>query len=73
MSRETTITCGGCGCSVTAEGYSTLWADLRKRGWTRPARKTHFCKKCSVLDLLQKESEKLPATAEAWGTASAEL
>lgn len=47
MSKRTVIICDGCGRSVTGQGYSTLVARLRGKGWVCPSGHEHYCKRCA--------------------------
>ena len=50
--KRTTITCDGpdCARSATGNGYSTLWARLKAKGW-RDGKKRgeHYCPVCAEI------------------------
>jgi len=43
-----TIRCGGCGCTVSGEGFASLQERIVRKGWMKDADGRYYCKKCTA-------------------------
>lgn len=42
------IRCGGCGCTVSGEGFASLQERIARKGWMKDADDRYYCKKCTA-------------------------